>query len=281
MQVTRTIDETRAARAALGRLAFVPTMGAMHEGHRSLIRRAKELAHRVAVSIFINPTQFNDPGDLETYPRPIEEDLEQCRALGVDLVFNPTAETMYPPDEPQMTIDVPALTGMLEGAHRPGHFVGVCRICMKLFNIVQPRWACFGQKDYQQLKVVEAMVAAGCLPMRIVACPTVRAEDGLALSSRNAHLSAHDRTHALGLRKALIEAKRLIADGQTEPAAVEHAMRQVIEAHRGEVDYTAVRDPRTLGELDIINPDVEGAVCLVAAKVGGVRLIDNTVVGDR
>ena len=275
MQVTKTIEATRRVRATMGDVALVPTMGALHEGHLSLMRRAKELAPHVAVSIFVNPTQFNDPSDLEKYPRPLEADLAMCRAAGVDLVFNPEPSEMYPPTEPVMSIDIPALTGELEGAHRPGHFVGVCRVCMKLFNIVNAQWACFGQKDYQQLKVIEAMVDAACLPLRIVACPTVREADGLAMSSRNVRLSADDRRHALGLSKSLTEAQRLIADGETDPQVVERAMRQVIESHHGQVEYAAVRDPRTLGKLDIVNPAGESAVCLVAAKVGSVRLIDN------
>lgn len=281
MQVTHTIDETRAVRAALGTVAFVPTMGALHEGHLSLIRRARELADRVVVSIFVNPTQFNDAEDLTKYPRPLNKDLALCEEAGVSLVFAPEPQEMYPADEPELVVDVPSLTGELEGAHRPGHFVGVCRVCLKLFNIVQADYACFGQKDYQQLRVIETMVQASCMPLQIVACPTVRETDGLAMSSRNVHLEGDARRHALGLSKALREAELIVQAGETDPLRVEGTMGQVIEAHHGQVNYAVARDPRTLAPLDIVDPQGEGVVLLVAAEVGGVRLLDNRVLGGR
>ncbi len=278
MDVVRTITATRVAVSRLAAVAFVPTMGALHEGHLSLIRRAKELADHVVVSIFVNPTQFNDPADLKKYPRPLEDDLAKCREEEVALVFNPTPEEIYPPTEIPVRIDVPSLANGLEGADRPGHFEGVCRVCMKLFNIVQPNVSCFGMKDYQQLKVIEAMVAAACLPMSVERCETVRDPDGLALSSRNVRLSPEDRKHALGLSKALSEAERLIADGESDPQVIERAMTQVIEAHHGKVGYAVARNARSLAPLDIINPQTESVVCLVAAEVGEVRLIDNRVI---
>ena len=276
MDVLKTNEAMRAARARVaGRLAFVPTMGALHEGHLSLVRRARELADVVAVSIFVNPTQFSAGEDLDKYPRPLERDLDLCRAEGASLVYNPEPAEVYPPHEPEVIIDVPQLAADLEGARRPGHFVGVCRVVAKLFGIVQPDVACFGMKDYQQLRVIEAMTVGLCLPIDIEPCPTVREPDGLAMSSRNAYLSAEDRPRALCLSKALREAQQMIEAGESEPAVVEHAMRQVLEAHRAEVDYAVVRHAGTLLSLDAITQPV---VCLIAARVGKVRLIDNMVV---
>ena len=281
MEVTRSIEQTREARRRLGdRLALVPTMGALHEGHLSLVRRAREIADHVAVSIFVNPAQFAPHEDFDRYPRPIEEDLRLCEAEGVDLVFHPNVEEMYPPGEPETIVDVPALGGILEGAHRPGFFVGVCRVVAKLLAIVQPGVACFGAKDYQQLRVVEAMARGLCLPVRIEGCPIVREADGLACSSRNAYLSEDDRRHAVGLHKALREAERLIDDGQTDPAAVERAMEQAMRAHHFEVDYAVVRDAKTLAPVDLVNPSLEPIVCLLAGRLGAVRLIDNMVFGE-
>ncbi len=275
MQVTTTIAETRRERSKLGRLALVPTMGALHEGHLSLVRRAREVADHVAVSIFVNPTQFGPNEDLDRYPRPIERDLALCKSQGVSLVWNPPAEHVYPPNELETTIDVPPLTDKLEGAHRPGHFVGVCRVVTKLLNVFHPELACFGMKDFQQLRVIEAMTAAMCLPVEIVRCPTVREADGLAMSSRNQYLSDDDRRHALGLHKALEEARQLVAAEEPDPDRVERAMRQVLEMHHAEVDYAVAREPRTLEPIDMINVALEPVICLVAARVGNTRLIDN------
>ncbi len=275
MMVHHTIARTRDGRRELGRLAFVPTMGALHEGHLALIRRARELADHVAVSIFVNPAQFGPHEDLERYPRPLERDLALCEAEGVDLVFNPPVDEVYPPQELTTTIDVPALTTILEGARRPGHFVGVCRVVAKLFHVIQADYACFGRKDYQQLKVIEAMTRGLCIPTEIVACPTVREADGLAMSSRNVYLDADHRAHALGLSRAVREGVRLIEDGEVEPETVERAMAQALAAYDVTVEYAVVRHPQTLAELDVVNPAGVGAVCLVAGKVGPIRLIDN------
>lgn len=259
-------------------------MGALHEGHLALIRRAKALvapqAGHVGVSIFVNPAQFGVGEDLDRYPRPTARDLELCRAEAVDLAFVPSVDAVYPPDEREVVVDVPDLTQVLEGAHRPDHFVGVCRVVAKLLAIVQPTVACFGQKDYQQLKVIQAMTQGLCLPVQIEPCPTVREADNLALSSRNTHLDAESRRHAVSLYKALAEAKRLIEEqGEVDPGVVERAMAQEMQMHHVAVDYAAVRDARTLGELDVINPTLEPIVCLVAGRIGGVRLIDNLVIG--
>lgn len=281
MRITKTIDETRAARAAMGRVAFVPTMGALHEGHLSLMRRARELADDVVVSVFVNPTQFAPHEDLNRYPRPIERDLELCEQEGVSLVFNPTVDVMYPPDEPETIVAVPSLGDGLEGAHRPGFFVGVCRVVAKLLNIVRPDAACFGRKDYQQLRVIEAMAGALCTGCMIEPCAIVREPDGLAMSSRNVYLDADQRRRALGLSKALDEAAAMIEAGTLDPAEVEAAMARVLAAHDCVVDYAVVRDARTLSPMDLINPKVEPLVCLIAARVDAVRLIDNREVGAR
>ncbi|MBI1375414.1 MAG: pantoate--beta-alanine ligase [Phycisphaera sp.] len=277
MLVTHNVADTRAARAGLtGSVACVPTMGALHDGHMSLVRRAAELADHVAVTIFVNPTQFGPNEDLARYPRPIERDLELCRAAGVGLVFNPTVTDVYPPHELDVTVDVPALTTILEGAHRPGHFVGVCRVVAKLLSIIQPDVACFGRKDYQQLKVIEAMVAGLCLPVRVEACDTIREPDGLAMSSRNVYLDDDARLRGLSIYRALSDAKLAADDDGMTPSMIESAMRDTLAAAGMDIDYAVVRHVDTLAELAQLDSP---AVALIAARVGGVRLIDNMVVG--
>ena len=285
MWTTATIDDLRRRRAAMekvgGPVALVPTMGALHDGHVSLIRAAREQAKHVIVSIFVNPTQFGPSEDFTRYPRPIHDDLSRCEQAGADGVFQPDPAEMYPPDAPPSDLDLPTRTGELEGAARPGHFRGVCRVVLKLFNIVQPHLALFGMKDYQQLRVVDAMVRDLNVPVRVVPCPTLREPDGLAMSSRNIYLSAEQRRRAVGLHKALQQARQLIEQGETDPAAVEHAMRQVITAHQFDsIDYAVVRHPQTLGRLDCLEPAVTGGVvALAAARLGATRLLDNLVVG--
>ena len=202
MEIVKTIDDARRIRARYGRLALVPTMGALHAGHMSLIAHAKNNAPAVAVSIFVNPTQFGPQEDYTKYPRPIEEDLDKCEQAGVDFIFSPTAEEIYPPGAPDIVVDLPTMTSVLEGKHRPGHFKGVCQVVAKLFNILQPTVACFGQKDFQQLRVIEAMVEALDMPVDVIACPTLRDPDGLAMSSRNMYLSPEDRQKALSISRA-------------------------------------------------------------------------------
>ncbi len=279
MIVSKTIADCRRHRAALGRVAFVPTMGALHEGHLSLIRRAKTLADAVVVSIFVNPAQFAPHEDLDKYPRPVEADLAACEKLGVDLAFNPGVDEIYPPDELPVSVEVPALGRILEGEHRPHFFGGVCRVVAKLFHIVQPDIACFGRKDYQQLKVIEAMVAGLAMPIRIEPCDTLREPDGLAMSSRNIYLDAAQRERALSLSHALKEAAAMIGRGATEPGLVERSMQQTMASHDVAVDYATVRDARTLGPIDAIDPAAAPVVLLVAGRVDRVRLIDNRVVG--
>ena len=251
-------------------------MGALHEGHLKLIEQAKRLADEVWVSIFVNPTQFGANEDLDKYPRPIEADLAACEELGVSAVFMPEAEEVYPPSVIPVELDVPSLTAEFEGKQRPGHFAGVCRVVLKLFNLCQPRYACFGLKDYQQLRVIEAMVADLNLPIAIQRVQTIRESDGLAMSSRNRFLGEMARKQAVGLYKALQLAKQLIeVDGETDPAVIERAMEQVLLAHHIEPDYCAVRHAQTLSVMDIVQSP---AVALIAGRLGGVRLLDNWVI---
>lgn len=282
MHVSRTVQELRQRRRDVaGPVAFVPTLGALHEGHLALVRRAGALAEHVVVSIFVNPTQFGPGEDFKQYPRMLESDMALCETAGVDEIFTPDVDQMYPPDVLGTTVDVPELSDDLEGAHRPEHFAGVCRVVAKLLNVVQPDVACFGQKDYQQLKVIEALTRDLLMPVRIEAVPTVREDDGLAMSSRNRYLDAEQRHHALGLYKALQQARLLVEDeGETDPAVVEQAMRQALEAHHLVVDYAVVRHPQTLKPVDCLEPSLtDGVVALIAARLGEVRLIDNMVLG--
>jgi len=277
LRLLQTIPELREHRRSIGRpIALVPTMGALHQGHLSLIESAKRLSDEVWVSIFVNPAQFGPSEDLAQYPRPLEDDLSACEGLGVSAVFHPEPGEVYPPSVIPMEMDAPSLTGGFEGAHRPGHFAGVCRVVLKLFNLCQPRYACFGQKDYQQLRVIEAMIQDLNLPIAIQRVATVRESDGLAMSSRNRYLDAEARKHAVGLYKALALAKQLIEeDSETEPAIIERAMEQTLVAHKIEPDYCAVRHPDTLAALDLIQPPI---VALIAGRIGGVRLLDNLII---
>ncbi len=248
-------------------------MGALHDGHLRLIEEAGRLSDEVWVSIFVNPAQFAPSEDLSRYPRPIEADLAACESAGVSVVFNPSPDDMYPPGAVPTQIDVPDLATEFEGAHRPGHFAGVCRVVFKLFSLCQPTFACFGLKDYQQLVVIEALVADLNLPIAIQRVPTVREPDGLAMSSRNRYLGPDARRRAVGLFKALQLARRLIADdGEADPAVVERAMLQTLEAHHIRPDYAAVRHPHSLQPIDSIDRPV---VALIAGQLEGVRLLDN------
>ena len=275
MKVVRTIAECRAERKGLGRLALVPTMGALHAGHVSLIEEAKKRAAHVAVSIFVNPTQFGPREDFSKYPRPLEEDLAKCAAAGVHLVFNPPPEEMYPPDEPQVVVDLPDLTSVLEGKHRPGHFRGVCQVVAKLFNVIQPDAACFGQKDFQQLRVLTAMAHTLNWPIDVVACPTLRDPDGLAMSSRNQYLSLDERNKALAIPRALQTAEKEFQAGVRQTNRLVATMQNILLPQHLLIDYVAVVDPLTLKNLDVIKGP---AVLAIAARVGNTRLIDNIVI---
>ncbi len=282
MWIAETIRETRRRRKAMkGRIALVATMGALHEGHQSLIDTAKRVADHILVSIFVNPSQFGPNEDYEKYPRPLEDDLEMCRRAGVEGVLCPDADQIYPPGQIASEVTVPELAKVLEGEYRPHHFAGVCRVVLKLLNIFQPHLTCFGQKDFQQMRVVESLVRDLNLPVEVVECPTVREPDGLAVSSRNKYLSGPLRPKALGLYKALVQATMLIEqDAETDPRVVERSMAHVMQSHQVQVDYAVVRHPAILAPLDCIEPRVTGGiVALVAGRVGHVRLIDNMLIG--
>lgn len=264
-----------------GTVALIPTMGALHEGHLQHIRHCRTLADHVIVSIFVNPTQFNESDDYRAYPRTMDVDIRACAEAGAHAVFTPDIDGMYPPDIVEAEIDVPAISDILEGADRPGHFRGVCRVVVKLLNLVRPDMVSFGRKDYQQLSVIKAVVADLMIPVRVIEVPTVRETDGLAMSSRNQRLDGEERQRALGLFKALCAGKRLVEeDGESDPEAVEQVMRSVMESHQVSVGYAVVRHPKTLGELSCIEPGLTGGViALVAGQVGQVRLIDNMLLG--
>jgi pantoate--beta-alanine ligase len=287
MRVVESIRELQvradAERAAGRRIALVPTMGALHAGHLSLVRAARERADRVWVSIFVNPAQFDDPRDLARYPRALENDLERCRAAGVDLVFAPGAEAMYR-DGAQSWVEVEALSRPLCGRSRPGHFRGVATVVCKLLNAAKPHVAVFGEKDFQQLAVIRRMVRDLDFDVEIVGAPTVREADGLALSSRNALLDPEGRRQARVLSRALDAAERALAAGERRGEALLHAAREEIaKAPRAELDYAELRDPET---LEPAPARLEAAAVLALAVVlhpepgaGGpsVRLIDNRV----
>jgi pantoate--beta-alanine ligase len=281
MEVVHTIADCRDRRAALGRVAFVPTMGALHAGHLSLIAEARRRADRVLISIFVNPTQFGPKEDFNRYPRPLDEDLAKCEASGADLVFNPGVEEMYHPGLPHISIDLPDLTGALEGKHRPGHFRGVCQIVAKLFNIVTPNVACFGQKDFQQFRVISAMVEALNWPIEIVGCPTLREPDGLAMSSRNQYLSKDERERALSISRALLLAQGELKNGVRQANRLVATMQNVIldPGKLGRIpvslDYAAAVDPITLKNVELVTGPT---VLAIAARVGNTRLIDNMTV---
>jgi pantoate--beta-alanine ligase len=262
---------TRALRAAGRRVALVPTMGALHDGHRELIRHARRApgAGVVAVSIFVNPLQFGPNEDLARYPRPLEADLEVCREEGVELAVVPEVADMYPSGA-TTTVDPGPLGDELEGTHRPGHFAGVLTAVAKLFHIIGPDVAFFGEKDYQQLVLVQKMVADLNFPLAVVGVPTVREPDGLALSSRNAYLSSEQRVLAPTLRRALTAGAGVSARG---PEAVVAAAREVLAGAPLTVDYLELRDP-DLGP----DPRAGRARLLVAARLGTTRLIDNVAV---
>jgi len=278
MTVAKTIDALRDARQRLGVVAFVPTMGALHAGHMSLVEIARQHARHVAVSIFVNPTQFGPREDLTSYPRPIEYDLDLCQKAGVELVYLPDAAEMYRPGETKTLIDFPELTTLLEGKHRPGHFQGVCQVVAKLFNIVQPQYACFGQKDFQQLRVIEAMTTALDFPIRIVPCATLRDPDGLAMSSRNQYLSADERGRALSISRALFTARdEAVAGAKVASKLVATMQRILLDMGRlGHVplaiDYVSAVDPMTLRPAEALDTPV---ICCIAVRVGQTRLIDN------
>jgi len=276
IETVTALDDLRARigawkRAGL-RVGFVPTMGNLHAGHHSLVRLARERADRVVASVFVNPTQFGPNEDFARYPRTPEADAAGLDAAGCDLLWLPSVETMYPYGAAAtVQVRVPGVTGVLEGAHRPGHFDGVATVVARLFNHVQPDVAVFGRKDYQQLAVIRYLVRDLAFPVELVAGETLREPDGLAMSSRNQYLSADERPVAAALQRALQEMRAAIVAG-TPRAQVEAAARAELEAAGFEVDYAVVRTPG----LEEPAADARGPrVALAAARLGRTRLIDN------
>jgi pantoate--beta-alanine ligase len=265
---------TDAERRAGKRVALVPTMGALHDGHLTLVREARRHADRVVVSIFVNPMQFNRRDDFERYPRPIDDDLGRCADAGVDAVYAPNAAAMYP-EGFQSSVEVAKLTEPLCGASRPGHFRGVTTVVTKLFHAVRPDAAVFGEKDFQQLAVIRRMTADLDFGIEIVGVPTVREADGLAMSSRNRLLSRAEREAARCVPSALDAAAALVARGETRADAIVSAAAAMIAAEpHARVDYCEARDPET---LDVVEAVTGPTLLALAVWVGSVRLIDNRV----
>ncbi len=278
MRICSTIRDARDECQKLQRpgklLGLVPTMGALHEGHLSLVRAARAACGAVAVSIFVNPTQFGPTEDLTTYPRPFERDRDLLDQEGVDLIFAPSAEEMYPKGEISWVL-VEALSDKLDGRSRPGHFRGVTTIVSKLFHVIQPDIAFFGQKDAAQLAVIRRMVRDLNFPVEIRACPIVREPDGLAMSSRNAYLNSEERQNALVLRRSLLRVEEKFHRSERNSAALIHTAKQVFaEQPEVHLDYFEIVDPDTLEPVEAIS---RPALVAVAAFVGTTRLIDNTL----
>ena len=277
MKILRTASEMQCACRELrdsGKrgIGFVPTMGALHEGHLSLVRAAKAQCDVVVASIFVNPTQFAAGEDFEKYPRVFEQDCAMLEAEGVEILFAPSADEMYPAGASTF-VEVAGISDRLDGVSRPGHFRGVATVVLKLFNIVGPERAYFGQKDAAQVAVLQAMVKDLNVPVELVVCPTVREGDGLAMSSRNRYLSAEERVRGVVVPRALERAKELLQAGEAKASLLREAMLQKLVGV--DVDYVEVVDAETLLPVEDVS---EGALMAVAAWVGKTRLIDNVVV---
>ena len=282
MKITKSIAETRAAARALKlsgkKLGLVPTMGALHDGHLSLVQLAKQQCDAVAASIFVNPKQFGPNEDFTKYPRSSERDREMLEEEGVELLFAPSVEEMYPSGSTTF-VNVEGLSERLDGVSRPGHFRGVATVVSKLFHIVEPDKAFFGQKDAAQVAIIKRMVHDLDLPVEIVVGPIVREPDGLAMSSRNAYLDAKQRKEALVLSRALKRVEASIREGEVDTNQLTNAAKRIFaEEPEVRVDYIAVVDPDT---LDPINDVANGALIAVAAYLGSTRLIDNVVISAR
>ncbi len=257
------------------KISFVPTMGFLHEAHLALVRKARELGDKTVVSIFVNPLQFGPKEDFREYPRDLERDLSLLEKEKVDVVFVPSEDEMYPPDY-QTYVEVTKLTTGLCGAFRPGHFKGVTTVVLKLFNIVNPDVAVFGEKDYQQLQVIRQMVKDLNMDVEVVAHPTVREEDGLAMSSRNIYLSPDERKSAIALYKALLLAKKLVKEGEKNPQKIKEEMEKFIHGFPfTKVQYIEFVDPQSLEPVKVIDKPV---LCALAVFVGKARLIDNMLI---
>ncbi len=275
MRTITTVAEMTAAReAASGAVGLVPTMGFLHEGHLSLVRAARSECESVVVSIFVNPVQFGPGEDLARYPRDEERDLALLRDEGVDIVFMPPSEEIYPPGFDDWVEVTGPIAERLEGEHRPGHFRGVATVVARLSRVVRPDRAYFGEKDAQQLRLIRRMTLELALPVEIIGLPIIREPDGLAMSSRNVYLTPDDRTRALSLSRALAEAEAAFRGGERDAAAIREAARRTLDAAGAEIDYVSVADEGTLEDLAAID---RPALLLIAARVGETRLIDNTL----
>jgi pantoate--beta-alanine ligase len=267
----------RTARAAGKVIGLVPTMGALHEGHLSLVRTSVTACDLTVVTIFVNPTQFGPSEDFARYPRTLEADLQTLGRERADIVFAPTADQVYRAGF-STYVDPPDVAKPLEGRCRPGHFRGVATIVLKLFHLIPADMAFFGQKDYQQARVIQAMVEDLDVPIRVVVCPTIREPDGLAMSSRNRYLNATERQQALALSRSLARASQLVRSGERSATTIRKEMCSILElAGITRVDYVALVDPVTLADVDAVQ---DGTMALVAAFVGGTRLIDNRQLGE-
>ena len=267
--------EVRSWRSAAGRTGLVPTMGALHAGHESLIERAVGENEAAAVSIFVNPTQFGPHEDLAAYPRDEAADLAVCERLGTALVFAPSVDEMYPSGD-ATSLQPGPIASRLEGTARPGHFAGVATVVSKLFAVVRPDVAYFGQKDFQQLRVVQTMAGERHPGVAVVGCPTVRERDGLALSSRNRYLSSDERAQATALSRGLFRARDEWSRGERDAAKLRETVRRVASEHGVTPEYVSAADPLTLDELE--GPAARAVISL-AARVGRTRLIDNVLLG--
>jgi pantoate--beta-alanine ligase len=278
MEIVRRVhamkEISRQARANGQKIGFVPTMGHLHDGHLSLLRRAKDVSDVVVTSVFVNPTQFGPDEDFDNYPRDLARDADLCVAEGADYLFTPEASEVYPHGS-RTFVEIEGLSDNLEGASRPGHFRGVATVVLKLFEIVKPHVAVFGQKDAQQAVILQRMVSDLMLDVEILMLPTVRDEDGVALSSRNVYLTDEQRLAARAIPRALQTAEQRVADGEWDAEGIVGAVREVLE---GEplvtIDYVALADPATLDPVDEV---VGEAYLLLAVQIGDTRLIDNTM----
>ncbi len=272
--ITTVAGMTTARDAATGTVGLVPTMGFLHEGHLSLVRSARAACDTVIVSIFVNPAQFGQDEDLGRYPRDEERDLALLRDEGADIVFMPPPEEVYPPGFDDWVELRGPIAERLEGEHRPGHFRGVATVVARLFRVVRPHRACFGEKDAQQLRVIRRLTRDLGLSVDVVGLPIVREPDGLAMSSRNVYLTPDGRARALSLSRALAEAERLVSEGERDASNIRESARRTLVAAGVGIDYVSVAGEETLEELETID---RPALLLLAARVGATRLIDNTM----
>lgn len=277
MEMLKTAEELRAwRRSRAGKVALVPTMGALHEGHLAHIDLALRHADDVVVSVFVNPTQFGPNEDFDRYPRTLDRDTVACEARGATAVFCPSVEEMYPPGVPEMSMDVPRVSRELEGTYRPGHFPGVCRVVAKLLWMAMPDAATFGRKDFQQLRVVQAMISDLRMDVDVLEAPTVRESDGVAMSSRNRYLSDEGRRRARGISRSLRACReRLERESPAATVELETLLRERLATHKLDIDYAVVRDAAWLEPVARVSLDGPPAVAVTTCRVEGTRLLDN------